>query len=158
MEATREPSAVRGARCIVWRLTRTRHFPLHPLGTIMLLMRRCYFDAIRTGTKTTTLRFWRRPRVRAGSVHLVPGLGRVRITRAEATRIEDLVEADARADGFGSLPALRRALENLYPSRSRGDRSLYLVRFQFLAPADHPPILDVSVSRGHGSPGNNTVK
>ena len=108
----------------------------------MLLLKKCFFDAVRAGTKTTTLRFWRRPRVRAGSVHLVPGLGRVRITRAEATRIEDLDEADARADGFEGLRALRRALETLYPPRSRRGRNLYLVRFEFLGrwrPGASPP-------------------
>jgi hypothetical protein len=118
----------------------------------MLLMKRCYFDAVRAGTKTTTLRYWRRPRARAGSIHLVPGLGRVRVTSADAVRIEDLGPADARADGFPSLRALRRALDGLYPPGARRGRSLYLVRFRFLGPAGRPPKTETSDSRGHGSP------
>jgi hypothetical protein len=104
----------------------------------MLLMKKRYFEAIRAGTKTTTLRFWRRPRVKAGSLHRVPGLGRIRVTSAAAVTFEDLGQDDALADGFPSLQALRRALNGLYPARERRDRSLYLVGFEFLGSPPPP--------------------
>ncbi len=40
----------------------------------MLLMKKKYFEPIRRGAKTTTLRYWLRPRVKYGSVHKIPGL------------------------------------------------------------------------------------
>ena len=95
----------------------------------MLLMKKRYFGAIRAGRKTTTLRYWLRPHVRAGSIHLVPGLGRIRIEGIEPVEPEALNRADARADGFPSLAALRKALEGLYPPGWRDGRTLYRVRF-----------------------------
>jgi hypothetical protein len=128
-------------------------------------MKKRFFAAIRAGVKTTTLRFWRRPRVRSGSVHLVPGLGRVRVTSAAAVRSEDLTERDARADGFADLAALRAALDLLYPRRQREGRCLYLVRFELLSPlaaagvrGRPEAVRGPSVLRGHSSPTNNRVK
>lgn len=110
----------------------------------MLLMKKDYFPAIRAGRKTTTLRYWRSPRVRPRSVHTVPGLGKVRIDAVEAIDLRGLRDADARADGFGGVAALLRALGRLYPRRQRAGRRLYLVRFTFLVqrrpgePSRHP--------------------
>jgi len=101
----------------------------------MLLMKKTYFDAIRTGRKTTTLRYWPRPMVRAGAEHRVPGLGRVRILAVEPVARAKLRLVDARADGFPSLAALRAALARLYPPGRRIGRTLYLVRFAFLRQA-----------------------
>ena len=98
----------------------------------MLLMKKQYFGAIRAGRKTTTLRYWLRPHVRAGTEHLVPGLGRIRVDAVQAVEAEALGEDEARADGFPSLAALRAALGRLYPSGRRDGRRLYLVRFVFL--------------------------
>ena len=80
----------------------------------MLLMKKVYFDAIRSGAKRTTLRYWRHRRTRPGSVHLVPGLGRVRITEARQVAPADLTDRDAQADGFDGLSELHQALERLY--------------------------------------------
>jgi hypothetical protein len=101
----------------------------------MLLMKKCYFDAIRGGRKTTTLRFWRSARVKSGSVHVVPGLGRVRVLGVDAVDEAGLREEDARADGFTSLRSLWEALGRLYPPSLRRGRRLYLVRFDFLGEA-----------------------
>jgi hypothetical protein len=101
----------------------------------MLLMRKCYFDAIRTGRKTTTLRYWLAARVKAGSVHRVPGLGRLHVRGVEAVDPTSLRLEDAQADGFPDLPSLREALERLYPPSARKGRRLYLVRFSFVGPS-----------------------
>ncbi len=101
----------------------------------MLLMKQCYFDAIRSGRKTTTLRYWQRPRIKAGSRHRVPGLGVLHVRSVERTDPKRLREEDARADGFPDLRSLWRALRRLYPPSARRGRTLYLVRFQYLAEA-----------------------
>ena len=97
----------------------------------MLLMKRIYFDAIRRGEKTTTLRYWRRAQVRPGAVHLIRGLGSVRIDEVTVVRPDDLTDAHARADGFENLAALDEALDAMYPPDRRQGRELYLVRFTF---------------------------
>jgi hypothetical protein len=103
----------------------------------MLLMKKVFFDGIRAGTKTTTLRYWRRRRVRPGSVQTVPGLGRVRIESAEVAEPGELSDDDARADGFADLAALRSALDELYPPEARAGRRLYRVRFTLLNESPH---------------------
>lgn len=96
----------------------------------MLLMKKKFFAAIRAGEKTTTLRFWKRPMVRPGTLRTIPCLGKVYIDEVRAVRWDELTDADARAAGLTDLAALRTALEKLYPPEARGERTLYLVRFR----------------------------
>ncbi len=98
----------------------------------MLLMKKIFYDAIREGTKTTTLRFWKRRMVRPGSEHRIRGLGRVRIDEVRPVDLSELTEADAKADGLAGLEALRIALDEMYPPQHRDGRTLYLVRFRYL--------------------------
>jgi hypothetical protein len=100
----------------------------------MLFMRKEYFPAIRSGRKTTTLRYWSRRQVRPGSDHLIRGLGTVRVLSVERIGASQLTEEDARADGFNNLAELHRAMEELYPPEKRDGRELYKVTFRF--PAD----------------------
>jgi len=95
-------------------------------------MKKTFFEAIRAGRKTTTLRFWRHRRVRPGSTHNIRGLGRIRIDAVEETQADGLTDADAVADGLAGLAALRETLETLYPPPQRDGRRLYLVRFTYL--------------------------
>jgi hypothetical protein len=99
----------------------------------MLLMKKAFFDAIRRGAKRTTLRYWRSCRIKAPSVHTIPGLGSVRIESVQPLDLRDLTDADAQADGFENLRALRRALRALYPPEQREGRTLYLVRFTLVS-------------------------
>ena len=99
----------------------------------MLLMKKEFFAAIRAGRKTTTLRFWRRRRVRAGSVHTAPGLGKLRIEDVRPVDLAALSDADAVADGFPDAASLRKALERIYPGEARDGRTLYQVRFTLVA-------------------------
>ena len=94
-----------------------------------MMMKKEFFDAIRSGAKRTTLRYWHHRRVRAGSVHTVRGLGAVRIDAVEPVEWDDLIEANARADGFESLAALHEALAGMYPPDQRDGRQLFLIRF-----------------------------
>lgn len=98
----------------------------------MLLMKKRFFEAIRTGRKTTTLRYWTRRMVRPGSEHTVRGLGRVHIDAVEPVNLSELTDADARADGLAALSELRDALEQMYTPAQRSQRTLYRVRFSLL--------------------------
>ncbi|MFE7096716.1 ASCH domain-containing protein [Streptomyces erythrochromogenes] len=77
-----------------------------------------YLDAVRTGRKTTTVRF--RDPVETGPVNMVfesddevvlPGV----ITRIVSRRVAELTEADAVADGFSDLAELQDRLRFHYP-------------------------------------------
>lgn len=103
----------------------------------MLLFKKCFYEAIAGGAKTTTLRRWRRPMVRPGSVHIVPHLGQLRIDAVHTVESGELTEAHARADGFACLADLHAALGALYGPADGDDRRLYLVRFTFV-PASRP--------------------
>ena len=116
----------------------------------MLFMKKVYFDAIRRGEKTATLRYWRWPRVRRDSVHSIRGLGKVRINDVTIVRQGELTDAHARADGFENLAALREALEAIYPPAGRQGRRLYMVRFAFLDESKRPAAAALSPR----SPGN----
>ena len=102
----------------------------------MLLIKKQFFDAIRRGAKTTTLRYWRRPMVRTGSVHSVRGLGVVRVDDVRTIAAGDLTDADAQADGLADRAELAGVLSELYPPSQRRGRELYKVTFTYLGPAD----------------------
>jgi len=68
-----------------------------------LLFKKCFWDAIRAGSKRTTLRRWQRPRVAAGGRVYAPGVGWLHVTSVAPVELSSLVESDAKADGFGSL-------------------------------------------------------
>jgi hypothetical protein len=77
-------------------------------------------DAIRAGTKRTTIRRWPRAMMQAGQRAYVPGLGWLAIEAVDSTELDDLDDRDAQADGFESAAALRDVLFSLYPAY-RGD-------------------------------------
>ena len=105
----------------------------------MLLMKKEFFEAIRSGRKTTTLRYWRWLHVRVGSVHNVRGLGRVRIDAAGEVDPDELTDADAQADGLEDLASLTEALKTIYPPDKRNGRKLFQLEFTYLGPAVLPP-------------------
>jgi hypothetical protein len=102
----------------------------------MLFMKKQFFDAIRSGRKTATLRFWARRQVRPETTHLVRGLGQVRILAVEPISLADLTDRDARVDGFDDLAQLHRALEEVYPPEARAGKQLYKVTFRYPAEAE----------------------
>jgi hypothetical protein len=112
-------------------------------------MKKEYFDAIRGGRKTTSLRFWSRTMVRAGSVHRLCGAEKLRVLNVEQIAMGELGEQDAIADGFDGLRSLLAAVRRLYPPGTRGGRKLYRVRFKYIgAPARANP-----GGHGHGDGG-----
>jgi len=98
----------------------------------MLLIKKRFFEPIRNGRKTTTLRYWRSMRTRPGEVHTVPGLGRVRIDRVCPVEPDSITDNDARDDGFSSAAELHDELAELYPTHKRKGRKLYKIHFTLL--------------------------
>ena len=85
----------------------------------MLLMKKAFFEAVRSGRKTVTVRYWRYQRVRPAEVHTVPGFGKIRIEQVRTVSLSALGEEDAVADGFASAAQMRKALTGLYPDLAR---------------------------------------
>jgi len=96
-----------------------------------LLFKREFFDSIRRGRKTTTLRRWKSRHLSAGVRAYSPGLGWLRIISCEGARLEELTTADARADGFASLAQLHGVLARLYPDQKHDGKQWYRVVFEF---------------------------
>lgn len=100
-----------------------------------LLFKKSFLEPIRSGSKTTTLRRWGSPRVRAGERIFSPGVGWLRIDSVERLvgGLDSLSDADAAADGFADLRQMKRALRRLYPQseREKGDgRGWFKVAFR----------------------------
>ncbi|MEM9186277.1 MAG: ASCH domain-containing protein [Planctomycetota bacterium] len=80
----------------------------------MLLFKRKFLDAIRSGQKTQTIRLWKHRMMRDGQRSYTPGIGRIRIDRVEAVDVDQLTDADALPDGFASASALQAELRDIY--------------------------------------------
>ncbi|MEU6893160.1 ASCH domain-containing protein [Streptomyces sp. NPDC046557] len=85
---------------------------------------RDYLDAVRTGRKTTTVRF--RDPVVEGPVDMVFELDEELVLRGVVTRLAakpvgELTEADAVADGFRDLAELHDRLRYHYPALAPAD-------------------------------------
>jgi len=88
--------------------------PKNAIGVIeMLLMKKIFFDAIRSGEKTTTLRYWGRQYVNPGSVEFVRGLGKLRIDGVRKVNFNQLTDNDAQRDGFETLRDLNITLDEI---------------------------------------------
>jgi hypothetical protein len=96
----------------------------------LLLFKKQFLHAIRSGSKRTTIRRWDRPRVQAGGNAFVPGLGWLAIESVDAVDLKNLSDHDAAADGFHNAAAMRRTLRQLYPIKPGDGKSWFLVRFR----------------------------
>lgn len=81
---------------------------------LMLLFKKKFLPAIRSGEKTQTIRLWKWRQMRAGQRSYIPGAGYVRIDHVDEVRIDDLTDADAVPDGFATADALRKELLDIY--------------------------------------------
>jgi hypothetical protein len=103
-----------------------------------ILFKKQFLDAIRRGDKTTTLRRWKSCHLQAGCRARVPGLGWLNIISCDKIDLKDLTEADALADGFESLKALRKTLAQIYPNCATDGRHWYRVVFTPEGPKSSP--------------------
>lgn len=100
-----------------------------------LLFKRKYFEAIRRGRKTTTLRRWKSCKVHAGGSATTPGLGVLKILDCQRVKLRNLKDDDAKADGFESLSDLRQTLKRLYPNLKKDGKQWYKISFELVSEA-----------------------
>ena len=98
----------------------------------MLLFKKKFLPAIRSGAKTQTIRLWKWRQMRAGQRSYIPGAGHVRIDGVDEVRLEDLTDADAVPDGFETADALRRELIDIYGDKLAAGYKAFRVLFHVL--------------------------
>jgi hypothetical protein len=99
----------------------------------VLLFKKKFLDAIRSGEKTQTIRLWNVCRMRAGQRSYIPGAGYIRVLSVGPVEVESLTDADALPDGFPSADALRRELATLYTDQLSAGFRAYLICFELLS-------------------------
>lgn len=105
----------------------------------MLLFKKKFLAAIRSGEKTQTIRLWKTRRMRVGQRSYIPGVGAIRITAVDEIQLEQLSDEDARPDGFATAALLRTELAQLYPSQLAAGYRPFRIRFERLPSDDAPP-------------------
>jgi hypothetical protein len=80
----------------------------------MLLFKKKFLPAIRSGEKTQTIRLWKFRHMRAGQRSYIPGIGHIHIVTVEPVDVDALTDADAIPDGFASVEALQNELRTIY--------------------------------------------
>jgi len=98
----------------------------------MLLFKKKFLLAIRSGEKTQTIRLCRHRMMRAGQRSYIPGAGYIRIDQVEQVSLEALTDADAVPDGFATADQLRQELDNLYAEKIAAGYQAYRVVLHIL--------------------------
>ena len=98
----------------------------------MLLFKKRFLPAIRSGEKTQTIRLWKYRRLRVGQRSYIPGVGYIRITAVDEVQLESLTDDDARPDGFSTADELRAEIARLYAGPRPAELKTFRVRFQLL--------------------------
>lgn len=96
----------------------------------MLLFKKKFLPAIRSGEKTQTIRLWKSRRMRVGQRSYIPGVGHILLTAVDEVNLAELTDDDARPDGFPSADALRAELAQLYPEQLAAGYRAYRIRFE----------------------------
>jgi hypothetical protein len=102
----------------------------------VLLFKKKFMPAIRSGAKTQTIRLWKHCRMRAGQRSYIPGAGYIRVLSVEPVEIAELTDSDAVPDGFDTVEALRAELSTLYAGQLAAGHRAYRVRFELYSPAE----------------------
>ena len=100
----------------------------------MLLFKKKFLPAIRSGRKTQTIRLWKHRRMRSGQRSYIPGAGYIRVTAVDEVRLDELTDEDAVRDGFETADQLRHELHQLYQDQLAAGHRLYRVVFHLLPP------------------------
>src|SRR5215213_1556672 len=96
----------------------------------MLLFKKKFLPAIRSGAKTQTIRLWKWRMMRPGQRSYVPGVGYIAIDRVEQVRLEDLTDDDAAPDGFSTADSLRHELASIYGDKLAAGYQTFRVIFR----------------------------
>ena len=99
----------------------------------MLLFKKKFLPAIRSGEKTQTIRLWKFRHMRTGQRSYIPGVGYIRITNVEPVDIEALTDADAIPDGFPTAAALQHELRTIYGEKLAQGHKAFRVAFECMA-------------------------
>lgn len=102
----------------------------------MLLFKKKFLPAIRSGQKTQTIRLWKRRRMRAGQRSYIPGAGYIRVTAVDRVQLDALTDEDARPDGFETADQLRSEIANLYSKQLTAGHQAYRIAFELLPPEE----------------------
>ncbi|MEX0938002.1 MAG: ASCH domain-containing protein [Pirellulales bacterium] len=102
----------------------------------MLLFKKKFLDAIRSGEKTQSIRLWTHCRMKAGMRSYIPGVGYIRIESVEPVALDRLSDEDARPDGFATAEALRAELVQIYEESPDVSLTPYRVVFSVFPPED----------------------
>ena len=119
----------------------------------MLLFKKRYLPAIRTGEKTQTIRLWKYRRMRSGQRSYIPGVGYIRLTAVEEVQLDQLTDADARPDGFATADELRSEIAALYPEQLAAGYRAYRIVFEVI-----PEGANVLASSGQSESLSSSVK
>ena len=106
----------------------------------MLLFKKQFLEAIRSGAKTQTIRLAKVMRFRTGQRSYIPGAGYIHIDSVEPVSLCELTETDALRDGFANLAELRAALAAIYPSEAESAARPWRIQFHLL-PAEEQVML-----------------
>ena len=106
---------------------------------LMLLFKKKFLPAIRSGEKTQTIRLWKFRHMRAGQRSYIPGVGHIRVTAVEPVQIEELTDADAIPDGFESASALQQELRTIYGEKLAAGHKAFRIVFERAAEDGQAP-------------------
>jgi hypothetical protein len=99
----------------------------------VLLFKKKFLPAIRSGEKTQTIRLWSVRRMKSGQRSYIPGAGYIRVISVEPIDVASLADDDARPDGFATAEDLRSELATLYADQLAAGHRAYRVRFTLLS-------------------------
>lgn len=98
----------------------------------MLLFKKKFLPAIRSGEKTQTIRLWKWRMMRTGQRSFIPGAGYIGIDQVEEVQLAELTDADAIPDGFETADALRSEIESIYGEKIEAGYKTFRVVFHVL--------------------------
>jgi hypothetical protein len=100
----------------------------------MLLFKKKFLPAIRSGEKTQTIRLWKWRMMKPGQRSYIPGAGYIAIERVEPVRLEDLTDDDAVPDGFSTADSLRHELTSIYGDKLAAGYQAFRIVFRVTEP------------------------
>jgi hypothetical protein len=92
---------------------------------------------IKDGTKTQTIRCWKKPQVTAGDLCRSDGIGVLEIVSIDRIELNSLSEGDAKREGFKTVKELLSAIRKIY-GKGREGYGFYRIRFRLLPTSDIP--------------------
>jgi hypothetical protein len=107
----------------------------------MLLFKKKFLPAIRSGEKTQTIRLWKFRHMRAGQKSYIPGIGRIQIVSVDPVDIDALTDADAIPDGFPTAAALQTELRTIYGDKLAKGYKAFRIIFCCAPDTPQPPAL-----------------